>query len=40
MLVPMATMWVPLAMAPRLPLAYLLCNNQPFFQFFDEEMRD
>jgi hypothetical protein len=38
MLVPMATMWVPLAVAPRMPLAYLLCNNQPFFQFFDEEM--
>jgi hypothetical protein len=40
MQVPMATMWVPLAMEPRLPLAYHLCNNQPFFQFFDEELQD
>jgi hypothetical protein len=28
-LVPLATKWVPLAMVPRLPLAYLLCDNQP-----------
>ena len=39
-LVPLATKWVTLAMSPRLPLAYLLCDNQPFFQFFDEEMRE
>ena len=30
----------PLALLPRTPLAFLLCNNQPFFQFFDEEMRE
>jgi len=40
MLVPMATMWDPLTLVPRTPLAFLLCNNQPFFQFFDEEMRE
>jgi hypothetical protein len=34
----MATMWVPLAVVPRMPPAFLLCNNQPLFQFFDEEM--
>ena len=39
-LAPMATKWVPLAMAPRLPLAYLLCNNQLFFQFSDEELNE
>jgi hypothetical protein len=39
-LVPLATKWVPLAIAPRLPLAYLLCDNQPYFQFSDREMRD
>ena len=38
-LVPLATKWVLLAMAPQLPLAYLLCNNQTYFQFFDKEMR-
>ena len=40
MLVPLATKWVLLAMVSRLPLAYLLCDNQPFFQFFDKEMRE
>jgi hypothetical protein len=39
-LVPMATMWDPLALVPRMPFTFLLCNNQPFFQFFDEEMRE
>ena len=39
-LVPLATKWVPLAMAPRLPLAYLLCDNQLFFQFSDEELHE
>ena len=39
-LVPLATKWVPLAMAPRLPLAYLLCDNQLFFQFSDKELRE
>jgi hypothetical protein len=39
-LAPMATKWVPLAMAPRLPLAYLLCDNQLFFRFSDEELRE
>jgi hypothetical protein len=39
-LVPLATKRVPLAMAPRLPLAYLLCDNQPFFQFSNEGMRE
>jgi len=39
-LAPMATKWVPLAMAPRLPLAYLLCDNQLFFQFSDEDLRE
>ena len=39
-LVPLATMWDPLALVPRMPLAYLLCINQPFFQFFDKEMRE
>jgi hypothetical protein len=39
-LAPMPTKWVPLAMAPRLPLAYLLCDNQLFFQFSDEELRE
>jgi hypothetical protein len=39
-LAPMATKWVPLAMAPRLPLAYLLCDNQLFFQFSDKELRE
>ena len=38
-LAPMATKWVPLAMAPRLPLAYLLCDNQLFFQFYDKDLR-
>ena len=33
-LVPLATMWDPLALVPRMPLAYLLCNNQPFFKIF------
>ena len=36
----MAMMWDPLAVVPRTPLAFLLCNNQPFFQFFDKEMRE
>jgi len=40
MLVPMATMWDPLALVPRMPLTFLLSNNQPFFQFFDKEMRE
>jgi len=40
MLVPMATMWDPLALVSRMPLTFLLCNNQPFFQFFDEDMRE
>jgi hypothetical protein len=26
-------------MAPRLPLAYLLCDNQLLFQFSDEDLR-
>ena len=39
-LVPLATKRVPLAMVPRLPLAYLLCDNQPFFQFSNEGMRE
>ena len=30
----------PLALLPRTPLAFLLCNNQPFFQFFDKEMQE
>ena len=29
-LVPLATMWALLALMPWMPLAYLLCNNQPF----------
>jgi hypothetical protein len=37
-LVPLATKCVPLAMAPRLPLAYLLCDNQLFFQSSNEEL--
>jgi hypothetical protein len=36
----MATKWVPLAMAPQLPLAYLLCDNQLIFQFSDEDLRE
>jgi hypothetical protein len=39
-LAPMAMKWVPLAMAPRLPLAYLLCNNQLIFQFSDKDLRE
>jgi len=39
-LVPMTTMWDPLPVVPRTPLAFLLCNNQPFFQFFDKEMHE
>ena len=39
-LVLLATKRVPMAMAPRLPLSYLLCNNQPYIQSFDREMRE
>ena len=39
-LVLLARKRVPMAMAPRLPLAYLLCNNQPYFQSSDREMRE
>ena len=35
----MAKKWDPLAMAPRLPLAYLLCDNQLISKFSNADLR-